>query len=167
MTNAHNLIENDPEFLVDMARVADGCLTPAQAKRKWRHISEDTWQRLGTDDDLVERIEAEKIRRIRDGSTKRERAQQAVIEAPGVLGGIMLDGNASPRHRVDAAKALDGLAANGPQNVPMGERFTITINLGTDVEHFSKSIAIDPNDTAPAPLIETGAKDEDGNGGVA
>ena len=94
-------------------------------------------------------IEAEKIRRIRNGSTKRERAQQLVVQAPDVLGGIMLDASASPKHRIDASKILDAFAANGPEGVPAADRFQITINLGATSLTFDKSIAPDPNDVDP------------------
>ena len=98
---------------------------------------------------LIEDIEAEKVRRIRNGSAKREKAQQLVVQAPDVLGGIMLDASASPKHRIDSAKALDAFAANGPEAAPASDRFQITINLGSDVLHFDKSIAIDANDVDP------------------
>ena len=56
--------------------------------RKKYRLSESSWSILGENDLLVEKIEAEKIRRIRDGSCKRERAQLLVVKAPDVLGGI-------------------------------------------------------------------------------
>ena len=71
------------------------------------------------------------------------------MQAPDVLGGIMLDASASPKHRIDSAKALDAFAANGPEAAPASDRFQITINLGSDVLHFDKSIAIDANDVDP------------------
>ena len=138
-----------PELVADLARYAEGVLTEAFVRRKYR-FDESTWERLGDDDTLVEAIETEKIRRIRDGSTKREKSQQRVTQAPDVLNDIMLDANASPRHRVDAAKALDAFAANGPEAKPASDRFQITINLGADhTERFSKSIEINANDTDP------------------
>ena len=105
--------------------------------------------RLGENDALVEAIEAEKTRRIRNGSTKRERAQKLVAQAPRVLGDIMLDANASPKHRIDASKTLDAFAANGPEATAAADRFIITINLGSDVERYNKSIAINANDVDP------------------
>ena len=105
--------------------------------------------RLGENDALVEAIEAEKTRRIRNGSTKRERAQKLVAQAPGVLGDIMLDASASPKHRIDASKTLDAFAANGPEATAAADRFIITINLGSDVERYNKSIAINANDVDP------------------
>ena len=165
------LIENH-EFIADLARYAEGLLSEQQVKKKY-HFDDATWERLGEDDALVEAIEAEKTRRIRNGSTKRERAQQLVAQAPGVLGDIMLDASASPKHRIDASKTLDAFAANGPEAAPAADRFVITINLGGDVERYSKSIAInandvDPNDidTAPRGLIAgIAAKKRDGGDG--
>jgi hypothetical protein len=173
MDDQTSLVENH-EFIADCARYAEGLLSEKEVKKKHR-FDNATWERLGENDALVEAIEAEKTRRIRNGSTKRERAQQLVAQAPGVLGNIMLDANASPKHRIDSAKALDTFAANGPEAAPASERFVITINLGGDVERYSKSIAIDANDvdpndtdTTPQKLLAVIAankrKDDDGGG---
>jgi hypothetical protein len=99
---------------------------------------------------LCERIEDERLRRIRDGSCKRERAQQLVINAPWVLGDIMSDPAANNRHRVDAIKTLDSIATPPAQAAADSSRFVIQINLGDDhVEHYSKSRTIDANDVDP------------------
>ena len=59
----------------------------------------------------------------------------------------MRDPNANERHRINSIKVLDGLASNGAEAAAAGARFEITINLGADhIEHYSKSIAIDPDD---------------------
>src|SRR5262249_54875678 len=76
MDDPTSLIENH-EFIIDCARYADGLLSEQDVKKKYR-FDDATWERLGKDDALVEAIEAEKLRRIRNGSTKRERAQQLV-----------------------------------------------------------------------------------------
>ena len=143
-----SLTENQ-EFVADCCRFSEEILTEAALRKKYR-LAESSWQALGSDDRLVEMIEAEKIRRIRDGSSKRERAQLLIVRAPNILGNIMDDASASPRHRVDAIKTLDGFAANGPgASAPAGDRFLIQINLGSDTLTFNKSIAIDPNDFDP------------------
>jgi len=169
MDDPTSLIENH-EFITDCARYADGLLSEQDVKKKYR-FEDDTWARLGDNDALVEAIEAEKTRRIRNGSTKRERAQKLVAQAPGVLGDIMLDANASPKHRIDASKTLDTFAANGPEATPAADRFVITINLGDDVIHFDKSIAIDANDGDPdtttqrlLPIIAANKRKDDGGG---
>jgi hypothetical protein len=163
MDDLTSLIE-DREFITDCARYAEGLLSEKDVKKR-HHFDDATWERLGEDDGLVEVI--------RNGSTKRERAQKLVAQAPGVLGDIMLDANASPKHRIDASKTLDAFAANGPEATAAADRFVITINLGGDVERYSKLIAIDPNDvdpndtdSAPRGLIaSTTAKKRDDGGG--
>ena len=107
-------LEDDLDFVADCCRYAENILSEAAVKKKY-HFDDATWERLGNNEALIEVIEAEKIRRIRNGSTKRERAQQLVVQAPTVLGDIMLDASASPKHRIDSAKALDAFAANGPE----------------------------------------------------
>jgi hypothetical protein len=168
MDDPTSLIENH-EFITDCARYAEGLLSEKDVKKK-HHFDDNTWESLGNNEELIEAIEAEKVRRIRDGSTKRERAQQLVVQAPVVLGDIMLDASASPKHRIDSAKALDAFAANGPEATPAADRFVITINLGSDVLHFDKPIAIGPDpdppnevDTAMLPIIAAKKKD-DGDG---
>src|SRR5262245_65253388 len=103
-----------------------------------------------------------------------QRAQQLVAQAPGVLGDIMLDASASPKHRIDASKTLDAFAANGPEATAAADRFIITINLGSDVERYNKSIAINANDVDPhnpdntpqelLPVIEANKRKDDGGG---
>ena len=61
----------------------------------------------------------------------------------------MHDAGASARHRIESARELRQIAANGPEAAPASDRFQITINLGADVLHFDKSIAIDANDVDP------------------
>jgi hypothetical protein len=139
---------DNQELVTDFARYVEGILTEQFLRRKYR-FDDATWERLGDDDALVEAIEAEKVKRIRDGSSKREKSQLLVTKAPDVLGTIMMDGSASPKHRIDASKALDQFAGNGAGVAPAAERFVITINMGADVEHYNKSIEINANDTDP------------------
>jgi len=161
--------KDDHEFVVDLARFAEGITTEEAIRKKYR-LADDVWTKLGGDDELVRAITDEKTRRIRSGATKRERAQMLVVAAPDVLSGILLDANASPRHRIDSAKALDDFAANGPDAAPASDRFQITINLGADldgkpvIERYDKSIAINADDTPPVRAAITAKKREE-NGG--
>ena len=147
-------LEDNHDFVSDCARYGEGLLSEEAVRRKYC-FDDGAWEKLGDNEALIEAIEAEKVRRIRNGSTKRERAQKLVVQAPDVLGGIMLDASASPKHRIDSAKALDAFAANGPEAAPASDRFQITINLGADVLHFDKSIAVDANDIDPFNDIDT------------
>ena len=99
-----------------IARFAEGLLDERAVRKKYR-LAESDWEALGNDEKLIEAIELERVRRVRDGSSKRERAQQLVVKAPDVLGGIMLDASASPRHRVDAIR----LAAAGESIEALGK----------------------------------------------
>ena len=143
-------LEENHDFIADCCRYQEGILSEATLKKKY-HYTDDVWASLGDNEVLIEAIEAEKIRRIRTGQQKRERAQQSVTKAPDIMSTIMLDASVSPRHRIDSAKALDAFAATRPESVPAADRFQITINLGgdSDVLRFNKSINIDPNDTDP------------------
>ena len=96
------LAEND-ELIEDLARYADGTLSEPAVKARHRLTNEE-WAALGEDDALVRAIEAEKLRRIRSGQTKRELAQNEIIAAPPILGGIMRNPNSNARHVVDAVK---------------------------------------------------------------
>lgn len=142
------------EFIADMSRFSEGVLTQEWIRRKWR-LDETVWDKLGADDALVEEIENAKIRRIRDGSHKREKAQLHVVKAPDILSGIMTDPAQSARHRVDAIKVLDGLAANGPGDARATEPvFIIKFDLtagGGDVETITKTLGPTKSSDEPWP----------------
>ena len=138
----------DDELIENLARFADGTLSEAAVKAR-HHLSKEDWAALGENDRPVELVEACKLRRIRSGATKRERAQLEIVDAPPILGGIMRDPNANARHVIDSVKALDALASTGAEAAAAGARFEITINLGSDTERYSKSIEVNPNDIDP------------------
>ena len=145
----------DDELIENLARFADGTLSEAAVKSRHRLTNED-WAALGESDKLVELVEACKLRRIRSGATKRERAQIEIVDGPPILGKIMRDPGSNARHRIDSIKTLDALASTGAEAAAAGARFEITINLGADhIEHYSKSIAIDPADTDPNSIDTT------------
>jgi len=140
-----SLIDNQ-EFLADCARYAEGLYSKADVKKKYR-FDDTIWASLAENDELVRAIEAEKLKRVRNGAAKREKAQQLVIAGPDILSSIASDKSASPRHRVDAIKTLDGMSGTGPQTTPTADRFIIQINLGEDYKlKFDKSIAPVAND---------------------
>ena len=99
------------------------------------HLSNEEWAALGESDRLVELVEACKLRRLRSGATKRERAQIEIVDGPPILGKIMRNPDSNARHVIDSVKALDALASTGAEAAAAGARFEITINLGGDVEH--------------------------------
>src|SRR5262249_6124313 len=131
------------EFITDLARYAEGLFTEQQVKKK-HHFDDATWARLGEDEALIEKIEAEKTRRIRSGATARERAQVLFAETPTVLGNILNDDDMSPRHRIESAREIRQIAANGPENRSAADRFVIKIDLTADAK--LRSTEPDPND---------------------
>jgi hypothetical protein len=141
-------LRDNYEFILDCTRYSEDLATEAAVRKKY-HLDESTWESLGKDDALVERIEEEKLRRVRDGSLKRERAQQLIVKGPEILDGIMSDTKANAKHRIDAAKVLDTFAANGPQTAADEDRVIITINLGADTKLvFDKAVKPTPADDA-------------------
>ena len=72
---------DDDELVENLARFADGTLTEGQVKAR-HHLSNEDWLAMGESDRLVELVEACKLRRIRSGATKREKAQIEVVDAP-------------------------------------------------------------------------------------
>jgi hypothetical protein len=145
---------DDHEFITTCARYAEGLLTEAQVKKRF-NFDDDTWKRLGENEPLIAAIEAEKERRIRNGDTARERAQKLYAQAPNVLGDILHDDGTSARHRIESARELRQIAANGPEAAPASDRFQIIINLGGDIERYDKSIEINPNDVDPNDIDST------------
>ena len=142
-------LEDNLEFVADCCRYAENILSEEAIKKKYR-FDDATWESLGENDALVEAIH-----RGRKNTPDTQRQHQTRARAKTSCasarrpGGIMLDASASPKHRIDSAKALDAFAANGSEAAPASDRFQITINLGADVLHFVKSIAVDANDVDP------------------
>jgi hypothetical protein len=171
-----SFIDNDA-FISDMARFSTGDLSEKVIRKRY-NLPEDTWTKLAEDENLVSKIEAETLRRMRSGETKRERAQQYVTEVPRVMNDILMNASASPRHRIDAGKTLNDLAANPSQNSPDNSRFCITIvlnadgsNSPADTIHFDKPIKVgveDDTGTAPQDLVAIVAanKSTEGGGGT-
>jgi len=121
------------ELLQDLARYSEGLYSEKFIRRKYRDVlNNDDWNQLGSDEDLIEKIELEKVRRERNGQAKRERAQQLVTKAPNILDTIMNNPAANERHRIDAIKALDSIAEPAPGIAQQADRFSIVIDLGED-----------------------------------
>lgn len=135
----------DREFIADCCRFAEGLLTEKQLRKKYRTT---TWDNLANDDALVEKIEEEKIRRIRNGTTAREKAQTHFVQAPDILNNIMQDGGASPRHKIESAKALGQIAAGPEATAPApAERFIIQITMGSETVTYDQPKTIDNKPT--------------------
>jgi hypothetical protein len=120
------------QFALDCTRFVEGLVTEAQLRKKYA-LDDNGWQALADHEGLQRAVGAQKERRIRSGEAAREKAAALFVEAPAVLGDIIKDNTASPRHRVDAIRELRactgiGAEANTPANDR--ERFVININFG-------------------------------------
>jgi hypothetical protein len=119
-------------FVIDCTRHIEDLITAEQLRKKYQ-LDEDAWRGLATNEPLQTAIERQRERRIRSGEAAREKAQHLFVSAPGVLSNILNDGNASPRHRIEAARELRQTAAVGSEAAtPAADRFVIRINLGAD-----------------------------------
>jgi len=126
-------LRENHELIQELCRYAENLTSESAIRKRWR-LSEETWEALGADDELVRAVEEEKTRRIRSGATKRELAQSHIIRGPGVLATIMDDPRANARHRVDSIKALNAIADPGPEAAAEQERIFITINMSADTK---------------------------------
>jgi hypothetical protein len=125
------------ELITSLCRFAEGLETESSVRKRWR-LSEETWELLGSDDELVRKIDELKTQRVRSGALKRELAQGHVIRGVGVLSEIMDDTRASARHRVDSVKALNAIADPGPEAAMEKERIVIKIDMGADLRAAGK-----------------------------
>jgi hypothetical protein len=74
--------------------------------------------------------------------------------------------NSNPRHVIDSIKTLDSLAVGGAEAATAGAKFEIIINMGADcIEHYSKSIEINPNDDDDTAQSTVAAIAKDGDNG--
>jgi hypothetical protein len=144
-------------FVVDATRAAEGLITDKELAEKYE-LSPADWRAITKDKALGHAIRAERERRVRNGEAARESAQKIFVRAPQVLGSILDDQHASPRHRIESARELRTTAANSGSESATGnsEKFIITINLGADhIEHYEKTIA------PMRPMIEDKANDNE------
>src|SRR5262249_24334367 len=126
-------------------RAGEGLLTDNDLRDKYE-LSDKNWEKIAKNTTLIRAIRAESERRVRNGEAARESAAKIFVRPPQVLGTILDDKSASPRHRIESARELRRTAV-GPGSeaaADAGEKFIITINLGADgadyVEHYEKPI---------------------------
>ena len=141
------------EFIADLARVAEGIYDPAEVQRKYK-LDDASWEALAADDDLFDLIAAERKRRMHNGRAKREKAQKHTVTAPDRLNDIMCNPASSPKAVIESAKTLNVMADGGEQVAAAGDRFQITINLGTDTEVYDKPIKSIRPDTIDGKIID-------------
>jgi hypothetical protein len=141
------------EFVRDAVRAAESLVDDAELMAKFE-LSLEELQKIATNKAVGHAIRAERERRVRSGLAAKEAAARIFVRAPKVMGTILDNEQASPRHRIEASRELRATAiGSGDSERPMdSERFVIRIDLsagGGPVEHFDKAIKVDVNDTPP------------------
>jgi hypothetical protein len=142
-------------FVVDATRAAEGLITDKELTEKYE-LSPADWQSIMKDRALGHAIRAERERRVRSGQAVKEAAAKHLIAGPKILNQIMTNEQSNPRHKIEAFKELRNTASVGADAERRSDdRFIISIVLTADnsgpdvVEHYNKSIAVNPNDTDP------------------
>ncbi len=127
-------------FVADCARNTEGLISDPEIKAKYE-LSDANWEQLAGNTPLLQAVRAERERRISSGVAAREGAQRQLAKAPNVLGDILTDEQVPPRHRIEAARELRQAAGDELDAASRdGEKFIITINLGTNTLRFEETI---------------------------
>src|SRR5205823_4419486 len=84
-------------FVIDCARNTEGLIPDGEIKTKYE-LSDQDWERLAGNTPVLHAVRAERERRIANGDAAREGAQRYFAKAPTILGDILRDNLASPRH---------------------------------------------------------------------
>jgi len=155
-------LRENHELVQDLCRYAENLASESAVRKKWR-LSEETWELLGADDELVRAVEAERTHRVRSGATKRELAQQHIVRGPNVLASIMDDTKANARHRVDSIKALNAIADPGPEAAAEQERIFIRIDMSADTKDPKDVVTIEatPRPGTPKQIEDDHSKPSD------
>ena len=119
------------QFAIDCTRFVEGLVTETQLRKKYA-LDDREWEALADHEELQRAVGAQKEHRIRSGEAAREKAAALFVEAPAVLGDIIKDNTASPRHRVDAIRELRACASGAEDTTKTDkERFIIRIDFGS------------------------------------
>src|SRR5262249_51242663 len=89
-------------FIADCSRNRERLFSDNQIREKY-DIPETDWNSILKNKPLRLAVSRECERRMLNGDAARENAAKQFVDAPEVLGSILRDNKASPRHRVDAA----------------------------------------------------------------
>jgi hypothetical protein len=119
-------------FISDASRNKERLLSDQRIIEKYG-LSMDAWTEIAKNQAFRLAVDAEHERRVFNGDAAKEAAAKLFAEAPEVLGTILRDNKASPKHRIDAARELRATANTGAEKTgDTSDRFVISINLGAD-----------------------------------
>jgi hypothetical protein len=119
-------------FISDCSRNREQLFSDQRLCEKYG-LTMDAWAEIAKNQAFRLAVDAEHERRMLNGDAAREGAAKQFTKAPTILGEILEDQKASPRHRIEAAKELRATANTGSEKTgTSAEKYTITINLGAD-----------------------------------
>jgi hypothetical protein len=121
-------------FVTDLSRNKERLFSDQQVCEKY-DITPDDWTTIAQNKALRLLVNAEHERRMLRGTAAQEAAAKVFAESPEVMGTILRDQQANPRHRIEASKELRATARFDDEKPGAdAEHFTITINLGNAPE---------------------------------
>jgi hypothetical protein len=137
-------------FVCDAVRAAEGLIDDAQLMETYELTAEDL-RTLTANKTFARAVQAERNRRVRTGLAARESAAQIFVRAPKVMGKILDDEGASPRHRIEASRELRATAiGSGDAERPTdSERFIIRIDLTAGGARSTSSILTSQQKSVP------------------
>jgi|SRR5215472_8660355 len=129
-------------FITDCARNREKIFSDERICEKYG-LTFDAYKEIAQNQAVRLAVSSEHERRIQNGDAARDAAAKLFSEAPTVLGEILNNKQASPRHRIEAAKELRATANTGAEKTgDSAERVIINIDLGADRKLvFDKQIA--------------------------
>jgi hypothetical protein len=91
------------QFVVDCTRAGEGLLTDNDLRDKYE-LSDKNWEKSPKTLRSYVPFEPRANGAFRNGTAARESAAKIFVRAPQVLGDILDDKSASPRHRIESAR---------------------------------------------------------------
>src|SRR6516165_8925593 len=121
-------------FLTDLCRNKERLFSDQQVCAKYE-IEPANWTQITQSKAIRLAVNSEHERRMLNGTAAQEAAAKIFTESPEVMGSILRDNQANPRHRVEASKELRATARFDDEKPGAdAERVVITINLGNAPE---------------------------------
>ena len=117
-------------FISDCARNKERLVSDSRICERYG-ITPAAFAEIGANPAVRLAVSAEHDRRLLNGDAAREAAAKLFAEAPEVLGTILHNEQASPRHRIEAARELRTTAnAGAEKGGDTADRVVVHINLG-------------------------------------
>jgi hypothetical protein len=144
------------QWVADCCRAGEGLITDKELSEKWE-LSPADWRAITRSKALERAIRSERERRVRSGQAAKEAATKHLVKGVGIVDQIMTAADTHPKHKLDAFRELRSTASVGAdaEGRQDSTRFIIRIDLSADVsgtavvEHYNKSIEINPNGVDP------------------